>query len=189
MQPLAQHHVTPEEYLALERAAEFRSELIDGQIVAMSGASFGHNLIAGNLFGSLHYQLRGQPCRIFTVDLRVRVTPTGLYTYPDLVGLCAAPRFDDDQTDTLVNPELIVEVLSPSTEAYDRGEKFAQYRALDSLCEYVLVAQDRMRVEHYRRQEAQWVLTALDGPDAVLSLESIGCTVRLAEIYEKVDFG
>jgi Uma2 family endonuclease len=189
MQPLAQHHVTPEEYLALERASEFRSELIDGQIVAMSGTSRAHSLIVVNLAREISVQLRGRPCEIYIADMRVRVAPTGLYTYPDLAGLCGEPRLEDGHHDTLTNPALVIEVLSPSTEAYDRGEKFAQYRALDSLCEYVLVAQDRMRVEHYRRQEAQWVLTALDGPDAVLNLESIGCTVRLADIYEKVELG
>lgn len=189
MQPLAHSRVAPEDYLALERAAPFKSELVGGQIVAMSGASLNHNRIVGNVFASLHAQTRGGSCEVFASDLRVSVAPTGLYTYPDVVGLYGEPRFDDEQTDTLVNPEVIVEVLSPSTEAYDRGEKFAQYRQLDSLVEYVLVAQDKMRVEHFRRHDSQWLLTALDGADAVLTLESIGCTVPLGEIYEKVELG
>lgn len=189
MQPLAQHYVTPEDYLALERASEFRSELIDGQIVAMSGTSRAHSLIVVNLARELSVQLRGRPCELYIADMRVRVAPTELYTYPDLVALCGEPRLEDGHFDTLSNPTLVIEVLSPSTEAYDRGEKFAHYRGLDSLIEYVLVAQDKIRVEHYRRQDTQWLLTAFDGPDAVLSLESIGCTVRLGDIYEKVELG
>lgn len=189
MQPLTRNRVTPEEYLALERAAEFRHELIDGQIVAMSGASRRHNLIAINLAREVSSQLRGRPCEVYATDMRVSVAPTGLYTYPDLTGLCGEPRFEDGHTDTLVNPAVIVEILSPSTEAYDRGEKFSQYRRLDSLVEYVLVAQDKLRVEHFRRRDTQWVLTELASPDAVLELESLGCAVRLADLYERVDFG
>lgn len=186
MQPLEKPRYTPEEYLALERAAEFRSELIDGEIVAMSGASANHNVIAGNCFAAIHYQLRGRPCRIFMADMRVRVDSAGLYTYPDLTGLCGEPVFDDEQADTLLNPGLLVEVLSPSTEAYDRGEKFALYRRLDSLIDYVLVSQDKMRVEHYRRRDEQWVLTVYEDPAASLVLDSLAVTLPIGEIYDKV---
>jgi Uma2 family endonuclease len=186
MQPLEKPRYTPEEYLALERAAEFRSELIDGEIVARSGASANHNVVAGNCFAAIHYQLRGRPCRIFMADMRVRVDSAGLYTYPDLAGLCGAPVFDDEQADTLLNPGLLVEVLSPSTEAYDRGEKFALYRRLDSLIDYVLVSQDKMRVEHYRRRDEQWVLTVYESPATSLVLDSLAATLPIGEIYDKV---
>jgi Uma2 family endonuclease len=186
MQPLEKPRYTPEEYLALERSAEFRSELIDGEIVAMSGASANHNVIAGNAFATIHFQLRGRPCRIFMADMRVRVDSAGLYTYPDLTGLCGEPVFDDEQADTLLNPGLLMEVLSPSTEAYDRGEKFALYRRLDSLIDYVLVSQDKMRVEHYRRRDEQWVLTVYEDPAARLVLDSLAVTLPIGEIYDKV---
>lgn len=186
MEPLEKPRYTPEEYLALERTAEFRSELIDGEIVAMSGASANHNVIAGNCFAAIHYQLRGRSCRIFMADMRVRVDSAGLYTYPDLAGLCGEPVFDDEQADSLLNPGLLVEVLSPSTEAYDRGEKFALYRRLDSLIDYVLVSQDKLRVEHYRRRDEQWLLTVYEDPAASLVLDSLAVTLPIGEIYDKV---
>lgn len=186
MQPLEKPRYSPEQYLALERAAEFRSELIDGEIIAMSGASREHNLIAVNLVAALHPQLRGRPCELYTADMRVRVDSAGLYTYPDLTGLCGEPVFDDDQSDTLLNPGLIVEVLSPSTEAYDRGEKFALYRRLDSLVDYVLVSQERVRVEHFRRRDEQWLLTVYEDPASKLVLDSLGVTLPIGEIYDKV---
>lgn len=186
MQPLEKARYTPEEYLALERSAEYRSEFIDGEIVAMSGASREHNVIAGNFFAAIHAQLRGRPCEIYAADMRVCVDPSGLFTYPDLVGFCGAPRFDDAHSDTLLNPTLIVEVLSPATEAYDRGEKFARYRRLESLVDYVLVAQDKMRVEHFRRQDERWLLTAFEDPAATLVLDSLGVELGIGEIYDKV---
>lgn len=174
---------TPAEYLLRERAAEYKSEYRNGRIVAMTGASRRHNLIAGNLFSELRQQLRGRPCEAYMSDMRVKVSPTGLYTYPDVVVACGEIRFEDAHIDTLLNPTLIAEVLSPSTATYDRGEKFAQYRRLDSLQEYVLIAQDAVRVEHYRRQGDQWVPIA---PDDVLTLATIGCRVSLADLYERV---
>lgn len=179
--------VSPTEYLRRERRAQSKSEYRDGQIVAMTGTSPEHNLIAGDLFGELRQQLRGRTCRVFVADVRVKVSQSGLYTYPDVMVACGDIRFEDGHVDTLLNPTVIVEVLSPSTEAYDRGAKFAHYRRLESLQEYVLVAQDVMRVEHYRRDGARWVLTEIDAPDAMLTLESCGCAVRLADIYERVE--
>jgi len=178
---------TPEEYLALERKAATKSEYVNGEIYAMAGASREHNLIAGNLFAELRAQLRERPCETYMSDMRVRVRPIGLYTYPDVVVVCGRPKFEDAQVDVLVNPTVIVEVLSPSTEAYDRGEKFAHYRYLESLQEYVLVAQDRMRVEHYARLGQQWLLTAFSRPDEVLVLPSLECAVTLADIYARVE--
>jgi len=179
---------TPAEYLALERAAEIKSELIDGHIVAMSGVSREHSLVAINLASHLNRQLEHRPCEVHGSDLRVRVSNTGLYTYPDVSVVCGEPEFEDEHFDTLLNPTVIFEVLSPSTEAYDRGEKFARYRRLASLREYVLVAQDRPRVERFTRQGEAWVLTAFDEIEAVVELSSIGCALSLGEIYAKVRF-
>jgi len=179
--------VTPTEYLRRERSALLKSEYRDGQVVAMTGASRPHNLIAGNVFGELRQQLRGEPCEVYVADMRVKVDEAGLYTYPDVVAACGEIRFDDDNTDTLLNPILVVEVLSRSTEAYDRGDKFAHYRRLDSLQEYLLLAQDRVRAEHYVREGDRWVLTELSVLDDVLTLPSIGCRVRLADVYEGVE--
>jgi Uma2 family endonuclease len=180
--------LTPGEYLDLERKAEIRSEYIAGRVYAMSGATRRHGLIAGNVYGLIWTQLRGKSCEAFTSDMRVKVSPTGLYTYPDIVAVCGEARFDDQHTDTLINPTVIVEVLSQSTEAYDRGEKFAHYRRLESLREYVLVAQDKIRVEHYRREGEEWILSEVSGADSTLHLSSIDCHVGIAAIYEKVDF-
>jgi Uma2 family endonuclease len=179
--------LTPGEYLEIERASEIRSEFIAGRMFAMSGASRRHSFIAGNFFRELSSQVRGRDCEAHMNDLRVKVSPTGLYTYPDIVAVCGA-HFEDEETDTLLNPTVIVEVLSASTEAYDRGEKFAQYRRLDSLREYVLVAQDKIRIEHYRREGEEWILSEVSDPDATLHLSSIDCHVGIAAIYEKVDF-
>jgi Uma2 family endonuclease len=190
MSSLAKTYYTPEQYLALERAAEYKSEYINGEIYAMSGASREHNLITGNVLSALHAQLRGRPCEIYASDMRVKVSPTGMYTYPDVVAVCGEPRFEDDQVDTLLNPTAILEVLSPSTEAYDRGEKFAHYRRLETLSEYVLVSQDKARVEHYIRdgvRSNQWVLTETSGLDGVLELASIGCELALRDVYDKVN--
>ena len=191
MSSLAKTYHTPEQYLALERKAEYKSEYINGEIFAMAGASREHNLIAGNMFGELRGQLRGRPCEVYVSDMRVKVSPTGMYTYPDVAAVCGQPRFEDDQLDTLVNPAVIIEVLSPSTEAYDRGEKFAHYRRLESLTDYVLVSQDKVRVEHYVRYGEtgeQWILTEISDPEGTLHLASINCEVVLRDIYDRVEF-
>jgi Uma2 family endonuclease len=178
---------TPAEYLRLERAAETKSEYVNGQILAMTGASRAHNLVTGNVFRELSQQLRGGPCEAYVGDMRVRVSQTGMYTYPDVVVACGEIRFEDDHVDTLLNPVLIVEVLSPSTEAYDRGEKFAHYRRLDSLQEFLLVAQDKVRVERYVHQGDQWILTEHSALDDVVSLDAAGCRVRLSDVYDRVE--
>jgi Uma2 family endonuclease len=188
MSPLAQPRLTPEEYLALERQAKHRSEYVNGRVCAMAGASRAHNLIVGNTFSELRAQLRGRPCEAYVNDMRVKVSPTGLYTYPDVVALCGEPRFEDTQMDTLLNPNVIIEVLSDSTEGYDRGEKFAHYRRLQSLQEYVLIAQDKARVEHYARAGEHWMLTEVSSLEGVLTLASVGCAIPLHEIYERVEF-
>jgi Uma2 family endonuclease len=188
MNPIAQPRSTPEEYLVRERKAQYRSEYVGGRAYAMAGASRAHNLVAGNVFAELRAQLRGRPCEAYVSDMRVKVSRTGLYTYPDVVAVCGEPRFEDGHVDTLLNPTLIVEVLSESAEGYDRGEKFSHYRRLESLREYVLVAQDRMRVEHYAWQGEHWMLTEISDPDGVLALPSLDCTVSIHGIYERVEF-
>lgn len=175
-------------YLALERASETRSELVNGQILAMTGASRAHNLIAANICREIGNHLKGRPCEAYQSDMRVKVSPTGLYTYPDVVVVCGQPQLEDEHGDTLLNPTLLVEVLSPSSEAYDRGERFAHYRRLESLREYLIVAQDQPRIERYARDGEHWVLTEASGLDAALDLTSIGCRFALADVYDKVPF-
>jgi Uma2 family endonuclease len=149
--------MTPGEYLELERKSEIRSEYIAGRMIAMSRSSLRHSLIAGNLLDEVSSQMRGRDGEAYAKGLRVKVSLTGMYTYPDVVAVCGEVRLEDEHFDTLLNPMVIVEVLSESTEAYDRGEKFAHYRRLDSLREYVLVAQDKVRVEHFRREGEEWI--------------------------------
>jgi Uma2 family endonuclease len=188
MASLPKPRFTPEQYLELERQADYKSEYYSGQIFAMAGASEEHNLINVNVSGELRQQLRGRPCRTYASDMRVRVSPTGLYTYPDVIAVCGERHFSDDHLDTLTNPTVIVEVLSPSTELYDRGEKFAHYRRLESLTDYILVAQDKYRVEHYARQtDQQWLLTVAEGLEGTIYLRSIDCTLTLSGIYENVE--
>ena len=187
MSSLSPSFVSEREYLDLERKSELRSEYIAGRIYVMSGASERHNLIAGNLHALIWNQIRGRDCRAYMADMRVKVAPTGMYTYPDVIALCGERRFEDGHVDTLLNPAVIVEVLSESTEAYDRGEKFAHYRRLDSLREYVLVAQDKIRVEHYQREGENWILSEISGPGGTLHLSTIDCHVGIGEVYENVE--
>jgi Uma2 family endonuclease len=179
--------ISPEEYLELERHAETRSEYLEGEVFAMTGGSFGHNVIVGNLVGELRQQLKGRSCTVSPSDLRVHIPATGLYTYPDVVAVCGEPRFGDREIDTLLNPILIIEILSPTTEAYDRGKKFEHYDTIESLAEYVLVSQETPRVEQYVRQDGgHWLFTATSGLDGKVVLPSVGCELSLAEIYHKV---
>ena len=189
MSQLAEQFITAADYLALERQAATKSEYLNGRIYAMSGASRNHNSITFNLARRIGNQLDKKPCRGYVNDMRVKVSPTGLYTYPDVVVVCGEPRFEDQHVDTLLNPTVIIEVLSDSTAAYDRGEKFAHYRALPSLRDYLLVAQDQSRIEHYQRQtDGRWLYSATDGLDAQVEISTIGCMLQLAEVYERVDF-
>jgi Uma2 family endonuclease len=183
-----QKRFTPEEYLALERKTPLKSEYFNGEIFAMGGASPSHVLIVSNIVSDLSRQLKKRPCTVYASDLRVKVAPTGLYTYPDVVVVCGKALFDDDQKDTLLNPTLIVEVLSESTKDYDRGGKFEHYRAVESFKEYVLVAQDKHHVEHFVRQpDRRWLLSETNRIEDTLDLTSIGCRLALAEVYDKVE--
>ncbi len=185
---LPENFMTPEAYLKFERASETKHEYFGGEVFAMSGASSNHSTISGNAFAALHLQLRSQSCRVYQNDMRVR-TPSMLYTYPDISVVCGEPRFDDKAFDTLINPTLIIEVLSPSTERYDRGRKFQHYRTIETLQEYVLIAQDNPRIERYLRQpNDEWLLTDIQGLDAVLELPSIQCRLVFADTYELIRF-
>ncbi len=183
----AQPYLNPEEYLAIERAADFKSEYVDGEMFAMSGASRQHNLIVTNLVAELRQQLKGRPCEVYPTDMRVWIPAAAKYTYPDVTVVCGEPRFEDDEFDTLLNPTLIVEVLSPGTESYDRGKKFEHYRSIESLEEYLLVAQDERRVEQFLRQaDGRWLFADTAGSEGVVATPSIQCRLALAEIYDKV---
>jgi Uma2 family endonuclease len=179
---------TPEQYLALERKAAYKSEYLDGYITSMSGASRAHNRIAGNFYRRISDQLENRPCEAYISDLRVCVNPTGLYTYPDVIVVCGAPEFLDDEVDTLLNPTLIALVLSPTTELYDRGAKFGHYRRLASLKEYVIIAQNQVLVERFVRQGDDWLLSAQNQLSEVLRLTSIDCSLPIREIYSRVSF-
>jgi Uma2 family endonuclease len=181
--------ITPEEYLARERAAEYKSEYLNGEIFAMAGAKEPHNLVAGNIFAKLHAQLERRPCKVYPSDMRLKVSPTGLYTYPDVMVVCDEAQFDDDEDDTLLNPALIVEVLSKSTARYVRGDKFEHYSKLDSLREYLLVAQHRPRVELFTKQSVgRWLLAEFESLDDVIKLSSINCELAVKDVYLKVAF-
>ncbi len=177
-------HLSPEEYLTLERQAEHKSEYLAGEAVAMAGASYTHNLIVANVVGALWGKLRGTPCAVVPSDLKVQAS-TKLF-YPDTTVVCGEPGFLDDTQEVLVNPTFIVEVLSPATKDFDRGEKFMRYRSVESLADYVLIAQDETHVEHYRRQGESWVLAETRDPQGRLELESTGCELELAEIYDRL---
>ena len=183
----ASTYLTPEEYLAFERKAITKHEYLGAEIIAMSGASFAHNFITGDIFGELRSQLKGGRCKVASSDLRVKVSATASYFYPDVVIFCGEPQAEDNISDTLLNPTVIIEVLSPSTEARDRGEKFWHYQQLASLREYILVSQDKVHVEHYLRQGSQWPLTEFYALEDVIRLASIECTLQLRDIYNSVD--
>lgn len=182
--------LTPAEYLALERAAETRSEYLDGEMIAMTGTSRNHNRIAINLGAALHQQLREGPREVYLSDMRVWVPATGLYTYPDVLVVCGEAALVDEYDDMLTNPMALIEVLSPSTEIYDRVRKFEHYRALDSLREYLLVSQAEPRIEQFVRQEdgKTWLFSEETGLAATLTLPSIQCQLGLAEVYSRVRF-
>jgi Uma2 family endonuclease len=187
--PSIRRTFTPEEYLLVERGAAYRSEYLDGEIYAMAGASRAHNTIVNNLSGEFHRLLKGTPCQGMSQDMKVDTRDAGLYAYPDYVIVCGEQRYLDSHEDVLINPQVIVEVLSPSTEKYDRTTKFDRYSRLETLREYVLVAQERPRIEHYVRQnDGNWVNNVILGLDASLALATVDAAVCLADIYDRITF-
>lgn len=182
-------HYTADEYLAREELAETRHEYLAGQIYAMAGGSYNHEVIGGNLFAALHQAVRTSSGIAFGSNMKIRIDAHDLYTYPDAMVLCGKPQFQKNRTDVIVNPRLLVEVLSKSTENYDRGKKFEFYRTLPSFQEYLLIDQQRVHLElFYRVGISQWDLTIIDEIDAELILRSIGATIPVRRLYERVDW-
>ena len=181
--------LTPEQYLEVERKAEFKSEYYQGEMFAMAGAREAHGLIIFNAVAELRQQLRHRPCKGYSNEMRVRVTPVGLYTYPDVVIVCGEPKFLDETRDNLLNPTVIIEVLSKSTEAYDRGQKFELYGSLESLAEYLLISSLEVSAELFRRQpDGTWNYSSKAGLEDSIDLKSVDCHLLLADLYEKVAF-
>lgn len=182
------HRYSVEAYLEIERTGSLKHEYYRGEIFALAGSSEAHNLILTNILTTLNVQLRKRPCKVYPSDMRLKIPQTGLYTYPDASIVCGTPRFDDVKHDTLLNPLVVIEILSPSTEGYDRGKKFQNYRTVATLQEYLLVSQDEYHIEHYINQnDGHWLLTAYHGVQATLLLKAIDCTLALADVYDKVD--
>lgn len=189
MSAVPESRYTLDEYLARERVAEYKSEFYNGEIFAMTGGTPTHNLVSVNISSRLRAGLRGSGCRPFSSDQRIRIPANGLSTYPDVTVVCGELQLDDRDKDAITNPIVVFEVLSKSTERYDRGRKFDLYRELDSLKEYVLVSQSEAQVERFLRQDdGNWLLTILKGADAVLEFASINVSLTLSEIYEDVEF-
>ena len=180
---------TPEEYLQLERKAVYKSEYYTGEIFAMSGASRAHNIVVINVAAALNTQLENRACEVYASDMRVRTPDTATYTYPDVIVVCGQPQFEDAEVDTLLNPTLIIEVLSPSTETHDRTKKFADYRKIESLKEYILIAQRECRVTQYIKQpDGMWLFQEASSLGEMLHLTSVNCDLALERAYRKVEF-
>jgi len=187
MQPQAIPYLTEEEYLEFERNSEIKHEYFDGEIFAMSGASETHNLIIVNVLGELRSQFKKRPCWVYPSDMRLKIETTKLYTYPDVMIVCGERKFDDDHKDMLLNPDVIIEVLSDSTENYDRGKKFEHYRKIGSLKEYVLISQNTRKIERFLKTEhLRWISDETDEEHTEIILESVGCALNLDEVYDKV---
>jgi Uma2 family endonuclease len=178
---------SPQEYLAIERDAQQKHEYFNGEIFLLAGASERHNLIVVNLVATIHAQLKGTDCKVYSHDMRLKVAATGLYTYPDVVALCGEVHFDDDQRDTLLNPHLLIEVISKSTEGYDRGEKSAHYRRIESLAEYLLISQDKYRIEQFVRQpDNQWLMSEVSKLEETIELPSVKCKLLVSDVYDRI---
>jgi len=182
------NYLSPEEYLALERNAEYKSEFVDGFVYAMSSASLQHNTIAANVIAELVRQVRDKPCRVLPGDMKVRMPDSSKFFYPNVSVVCGEPQFHDQRNDVILNPTLIVEILSESTAMFDRGDKFLAYQQMESLKEYLLISQDKNLIEQYVRQpKGVWNYTATVGPDSSAYLPSIECTLSLKAVYDKTE--
>jgi Uma2 family endonuclease len=182
-------YVTPDEYLAAERLSDYRSEYLDGGVYPMTGGSINHIRIVSNLTAELNVQLRGRRCDVLPTEMKIRLQESRKFFYPDVTVVCGEPQFHDNRRDIILNPDLLIEVLSPSTEAFDRGAKFRAYQTIESLKEYLLVSQEKPLVEQYiRNGEGKWTYSAAEGLESSLALPSIECTLNLSAVYDKVDF-
>ena len=188
-QPLLHRSMTEDEYLALERRSHQRHEYLEGQVYAMAGESPEYSFINANLTAIFVSQLKGSRCRAFSPNMKVRTGPAGLYSYPDLAIVCGEPALLDEHRDVLLNPTVVAEVLSPSTEAYDRGKKFLRYQRIQTLSDYLLVAQDETRIEHFvRKPNGHWDWSCATGSNDLIQIASIGCEFRMGEVYDNVVF-
>ncbi|MCI5223298.1 MAG: Uma2 family endonuclease [Candidatus Electrothrix sp. AR4] len=189
MQAQEQHHISPEEYLTGERAGDIRHEYFAGEVFAMAGASREHNQISTNIVRLLGNQLLEKPCSVFASDMKVKVKKKKKYSYPDIVVVCEKEEYEDEHNDVLLNPIVLIEILSDSTEAYDRGDKFSHYQDIPSFTEYILVSQYTFKMERFTRQpDKSWVYTIYQGEEDILSVETIDCELPLTEVYRKVRF-
>jgi Uma2 family endonuclease len=180
---------TPQEYLALEDEADSRSEYYDGEIFAMAGSTHNHDMIVGDLYVALHQFGKSSGCIVYTSSMKLLVKKSGLYTYPDVMVVCGRPKFAPKRNDTITNPVVIVEVLSKSTQQYDRGKKFEMYQAIETLQAYILIAQNQVYLEvHSKQATGGWREEILTSPNATLTIAAIGCAVPISEIYERVDW-
>jgi len=187
MASLPNYHLSPEEYLAIERRAEYKSEYVDGVMYAKAGGNERHHLIAVKLIGAIGTQLRDRPCRVYPSDLKVRVPGSRRFFYPDVSIVCGETQFADEERDVVLNPSVVLEVLSESTAAFDRGKKFQSYQQIESLREYLLVSQDEYVVEHFLRQDdGHWLYTKAGGLDESLALPTVNCRLALRDVYSKV---
>ncbi|OQY56297.1 MAG: hypothetical protein B6245_18550 [Desulfobacteraceae bacterium 4572_88] len=181
--------ITPEEYLASERESEIKNEYVDGEIFAMAGASRDHNKISTNIVRALGNQLLEKPCSIFSSDMKVKIREIRKYTYPDIVIVCGNEEYDDENNDILLNPTVIIEILSDSTEAYDRGDKFSHYQLISTFSEYILASQYLCKAEKFSRQKDEtWIYSKYDRLEDIITIESVNCELPLSEIYRKVNF-
>ena len=189
MQAQEQHQISPEEYLIGERESDIRHEYFAGEIFAMAGASREHNQISTNIVRLLGNQLLEKPCSVFAGDMKVKIQKKKKYSYPDIVVVCEKEEYEDEHNDVLLNPVVLIEILSDSTEAYDRGDKFSHYQDIPSFTEYILVSQYTLKMERFARQpDKSWVYTIYQGEEDILSVETIDCDLPLAEVYRKVRF-
>ena len=181
--------LSPEEYLRLERLAETKSEFFDGEVIPMPGVSRHHNRINRDLVVELTNQFTDRPCEVFFCEMRVRISATGSYAYPDVAVLCGEPTFEDNNVDTLLNPQVLIEILSDSTETHDRGRKLQHYRSIESLQEYVLISQTECRIERYSRlPSGEWAYSDVTDPQGTITLDSINCRLPVARVYRSVAF-
>ena len=189
MQAQEQQQISPAEYLAGEREAEIRHEYFAGEVFAMAGASREHNLIATNIVRLLGNQLLDKSCSVFASDMKVKVKKKEKYSYPDIVVVCEQEEYEDEHNDVLLNPVVLIEILSDSTEAYDRGDKFSHYQGISSFTEYILVSQYTFKMERFSRQpNNSWLYTIYQSEEDILSVEALKCSLPLAEVYRKVQF-